>query len=249
MTTPSHVLRRVIFFLALLLPVPVLCAGFACAKSSGSGDKQSQDEPKKESSGKSDDLTSARDLQAWLKRLAGQYTFAGFVDLCGNGNTNDQRPVTGKAECFATNKVPVVHCRVNVKWPAAYKENGTPVLGGVSNLAPAEFLFGMEIPTSPMTVGKGPNGYGLVFMTMDSMGEAEWASGELFGDTFYAREACTDIPGECHRIKRITARPDSDEISMQVDVVIDRQRVLRQAFLLHRKPVSGPAQRSAGSAP
>lgn len=249
MTTPSRVLRRVVLVLALLLPVPAMCAGFACAKSNGSGDRQSLDDPTKSSGRTSEDLTSARDLQAWLKRLAGQYTYSGFVDLCGNGNTSDQRPVTGKAECFATNALPVVHCRVNVRWPAAYKENGTPVLGGISNLAPAELLFGMEIPTNPMTVGKGPNGFGLVITQLDSKGEAEWASGELFGDTFHSREACTEIPGECHKIWRITARPDSDEISMQVDVVIDRRRVLRQAFVLHRRPVPGMGGSSAGSAP
>jgi hypothetical protein len=100
-----------------------------------------------------------------------------------------------------------------------------------------------------MTVGKGPNGWGLIFLQQDSNGDAEWASGELFGNTFHSREPCFDIPGDCHKSKWITARPDSDEISMVVDITIDRQRVLRQSFVLHRKPDARQPERSTVSTP
>jgi hypothetical protein len=249
MTGSSHLLRRVILVVALLLPVPALCAGFTCASSTNAGEKGVLEAPEIADDRDPDALTSGKDMQAWLKRLVGQYTYGGFVDLCGKGNPKDQRPVAGKADCIAAGPTPAVHCRVNVTWSAAYKENGAPVLGGVSTLAPAELLFGMEIPTNPMTVGKGPNGWGLVVLQQDSNGEAEWASGELLGDTFYSRSVCFDIPGDCHKSKWITARPESDEISMVLDITIDRQRVLRQSFILHRKPNARQPDRAAGSAP
>lgn len=248
MSVPSRVLWRVILSLALLTSGPVLAAGFTCATPAGSGDKEGLDEPDEAVVRGLEATLSGKDMQAWLKQLVGRYTHEGYVDLCGNGHAEDRRPVTGRADCIAAGLMPNVHCRVNATWTPAYKENGAPVLGGVSNLAPAEYVFSMEIPTSAFNVGKAANGWGLVFVQLDNKGNGEWASGVLVGDTFIAREPCVDISGNCHKKTRITAKPDGD-ISMQTEIVIDRKRVLRQSFLLRRKPDSQPGERPAGSAP
>jgi hypothetical protein len=249
MTVHHQVIRRVIPVLALLVSGPVAAAGFTCAGPAETDKERSPQEPEEADLKASETTLSGKDMQSWLRRLVGQYTYGGYVDLCGNGNANDQRRVTGKADCIASGSAPNIHCAVNVRWPTATRENGAPVLGGVSNLAPAEFLFSMEIPRPPMFKGKAANGWGLVFLQLDSSGNAEWASGVLNGDTFHSREPCFDIPGDCHRIKRITVAPDDDEISMRVDIVINRERVLRQVFLLHRKPGTRQGERSTGASP
>jgi hypothetical protein len=249
MTTLPRVLRRMIIVLVLLVPVPVLAAGFTCAGPTDSGKKGMLDDPKEVVVRVGDATLSGKDMQAWLRLLVGQYTYDGYVDLCGKGNTKDQRPVTGKADCIASGSTPNIHCRVNVNWPPATKENGAPVLGGVSNLAPAEFVFSIETPRPPDFVGKAANGWGLVLVQLDNSGNAEWASGVLVGNTFIARDLCVDIPGDCHKTTRVTVKPDSNEISMLVDIDINSQRVLHQSFLLHRKPKARQGELSTGTAP
>jgi hypothetical protein len=101
------------------------------------------------------------------------------------------------------------------------------VLGGVSKLAPAQLLFSIE--------SRPGNAWGLVLMQLDSAGSAEWASGDLVRDTFTSREPCVDMAGSCHKITRITVKPDSDEISMLTDFEMSDRLVLRQAFVLHRE--------------
>jgi hypothetical protein len=245
------VCRSFLLLLALTLSGPVLAAGFTCAKP-GSGERNTRDEPQEAVSRNREATLSGKGMQAWLKSLVGQYTYDGYVDLCGKGNAKDQRPVTGKADCIATGVTPNVHCKVNVSWPAATREDGTPVLGGVPNLARAEYVFSMEIPPrgplGAFRVGKAANGWGLVFVQLDSGGNAEWASGVLYGDTFVARELCVDIPGNCHKTTRITVMPHGD-IFMQAHITLDRERVLRQVFTLHRQPDARQRERSAGSVP
>jgi hypothetical protein len=243
----TTVFRSLALTLALMLCGPVLAAGLTCAKPADSSEVSRTDEPEEAVSLK-DHTLSGKDMQAWLRQLVGQFTYQGYVDLCGKGNPADQRPVTGRADCIAAGLTPNVHCLVNVSWPAATKVDGSRLLGGVSNLSPAEFVFSIEIPRPLMFRGKAANGWGLVFLQLDNRGNAQWASGVLVGDTFIATEPCTDMPGDCRRKTKITVRPDSN-ISMVVDTHIDRKRVLRQAFQLQRKPNARPAERSPGSVP
>lgn len=181
-------------------------------------------------------VSSPKGMQAWLKRLVGRYTYTGYVDVCGKGNAKDQRSVKGRADCVATSAAPDVHCRVNASWPAERGDHGKSVLGGVSNLAPAQYLFSIESPHPERFVeGEGANFWGIVFVQVDQDDRGEWASGVLVGDTFLSTEPCADLSRDCRKITRITAKPDSNEISMTVEVRINRQRVLRQAFVLHRQ--------------
>jgi hypothetical protein len=215
-------------------------AEFTCAKQTESGGKRAADEREEGSaSGKQESTT--QEMQAWLARLVGQYSVEGTVDLCGEGNPAEQRPVTGRVDCIAAGAPPSSHCIVNVHWQPAYGRNGTPLLGGVSNLAPAQFLFSFF--TREQASYAGPSGKplregpkrGLQLLQLDNQGNAEGAWSKLEGDTFMSREECIDIPGDCHKTARITAKAGSSEISMRMDVERNGKRVLRQTFLLRRE--------------
>lgn len=254
--------------LALMVPVPVLAAGFSCAPAADSGGTVTLPELDEVVVTGQEPVTRTKDLQAWLKLLVGQFTYEGHVDLCGRGNAEDQRPVTGKADCIGSRASPTVHCTVNVRWPEAHGENGLPVLGGVSSLFPAMVSYSLEgrhIPGSGISEGAFRNAvrtgvpigpvqmyrWGLMFTQLDNRGVVEWGSGELVGDTFTSREPCVGIEraGTCQKITRITARPDGSAIAMVVDIRIDSRRVFRQTFLLHREPGSQKGEPSGVSSP
>jgi hypothetical protein len=55
--------------------------------------------------------------------------------------------------------------------------------------------------------------------------------------------------GSCQKITQITAGPDSNKISMLVDIEIGRQRALRQSFLLHRESNLPNSGQRTGSSP
>jgi hypothetical protein len=230
--------RCLVLTLTLMLAGPLFAAGFTCAPKAESVLAGEQDEAEEVSSSARETVSSPKLMQAWLRRLPGRYTYDGYVDLCGKGNPAGRRPVKGRADCIAVSAAPDVHCSVNVTWPAARKEDGTPVLGGVTNLAPAQLLFSIEIPSPviPIYRGAGMNGWGVVLEQVDNKGIGDFASGILVGDTFLATEPCVDMKGNCRKITRITAKPDDSEISMTVEVAMDRQRVLRQVFLMRRQP-------------
>jgi hypothetical protein len=204
--------RSLVLALALMLSGPVLAAGFTCAPATETDNRAALDELEEVVITGEESETDTKDLQAWLQLLVGRFTYEGYVDLCGKGNSKDQRAVTGSSDCIGSGSTPNVHCTVNVRWPAARGENGAPVLGGSSSLLPALVMF----------------------TQVDNKGVTEWASGMLVGDTFMSREPCVGIPGDCRKTTRVTARPGSNEISMLIDVRIDDERVLRQVFLLHR---------------
>jgi hypothetical protein len=237
-------LRGWLLALALLLPGPVLAAGFTCAPPPDSGKKDSLDELEEVVITAEQVETDTKDLQAWLRLLVGKYTYEGYVDLCGAGNAQDLRLVTGNSDCIKTGDTPNVQCTVNVRWPTTRGENGAPVLGGSSTLLPAFVIYTLENRHNPE---KQLNQWGLMFTQVDNKGVAEWASGTLVGDTFTSKEPCVDILGNCQRVTRITAKPDSDEIAMLVDVRIDDRRVLRQTFLLHRESTGQKGKASGGS--
>jgi hypothetical protein len=233
---------------------PVEAADFTCAKAVGSRKQQGLDVAEDAPAGVRKELSTGA-MQAWLARLVGQYSVEGTVDLCGQGNPSEQRPVTGKVDCIAAGSPPSTHCKVNVHWPPAFGRKGAPLLGGVSHLAPAQFLFSFFTREQARYVGypgtpprEGP-GRGLQFLQLDNRGIADGASSRLIGDAFMSSENCMDIPGDCQKFTRITARPDSNEISMQVDVEMNGKRVLRQAFLLRRESRIQKNEQAAVSLP
>ena len=112
---------------------------------------------------------------------------------------------------------------------------------GSSDLSPAQLLFSLFSferhvyrGLNPGEPTGGADKRGIHLLQMDSRGIVEWASSELVGDIFLSRESCVDVPGNCYKMTQIIARPDSDEISMQVDIEKNRKRVLRQTFTFRR---------------
>jgi hypothetical protein len=232
---------------------PPVAAEFTCVDPPGSGKERMPDEIETTSAG-TRKHSGTREMQAWLERLIGHYAVEGHVDLCGNGHPEDQRPVTGKVDCIAAGSPPSVHCKVDVNWPSARRDSGAPLPGSVSNLSPAQFLFSVftreryELDgLNPDEPTGGHDRRGLQFMQLDNRNIAKWASSELVGDVFMARENCIDIPGDCHKTTRITAKPDGKEITLWVDVEMNQKRIARQRFLLHRESSIPEETRSTGS--
>lgn len=265
--TPSFTATRIcIVALLWMPPVPMLAAGFTCSQQPGSARMDAPEELNEVVITASQAVTRPRDLQAWLARLVGRYTYEGHVDLCGNGHEADRRPVTGAAACARIGSMPNVHCTIRARWPEAHTEDGTPVPSGRSNLDPALLSFSLEKRARPgpevkvsvatfeaairsgVAIGQPNNEYwGLAFTQLDNSGVMEWGSGELIADTFTAREACIGMEGTCQKTTRVTAKPGSDEVTMIVDVTIDSRRVMRQAFMLRREPASAAGNGSVGA--
>jgi hypothetical protein len=231
---------------SLALSGPVLAAGFKCEQPAEVVKQDTLDELDEIVVTGEKVTTRARALKEWLRLLEGKFTYEGYVDLCGQGNRTDQRPVRGDADCVGSGDNPNVLCTVNVRWPDARGEDGEPVLGGASTLRPAYVIYSLENRYEPE---KQTYHLGLMFTQVDNKGIAEWASGTLVGDTFTSSEPCVGIPGACRKITKITARPESKEIYTQVDVEIDNQRVLHQSFVLRRQSKSADGKRTTGSPP
>jgi hypothetical protein len=226
-------------------PVPI--AGLTCAQPVDTGKKSkksAKDAPIVDVIDGSLATTDIRALRTWLLLLEGQYRFKGHVDLCGQGHTADQRPVTGSADCILSGPIPDVHCKVDAGWPETRADDGTPVLGGVSSLRHAQFVYSLE---NSGTRAIQVSGWGIQFVQVDNKGRIDWASGVLTGDTFTAGELCVGIPGNCQKITRITAKPDSNEIAMLIEIQIDHLPVMRQAFLLRRELKLQQGDASGGS--
>jgi len=163
------------------------------------------------------------DLIPWLRRLLGQYTYEGQVDLGGKGKAEDRRSVRGVGLCIGFGVAPGVQCEINVRWPTVRGPDGSDVLGGVSTFDPAMILYGLE-----------PDEIGIRYLQVDNRGLAEGATGFVVGDTATFKTACVDIPEGCQRTTRITAKADSDIIDMQIDTELDFQLAARFNFQMRR---------------
>lgn len=150
------------------------------------------------------------DMIPWLRRLAGQYTLEGYIDLGGAGRPEDQRNVRGGGTCVGFGVAPGVQCEIQVRWPEVRDASGKPVLNGVSTLAPAMLLFGIEAEAG-----------GIQFMQVDNRGLAEGATGFVTGDAATFRARCMEVPEGCQRTTRITAVQDSRMVEVQVDTELD----------------------------
>lgn len=239
MSCCPRVMLRLILLLAVLLPAPVFAASSACGPPPPHPlEKSNLQELAEVVVVAKEDEAYLRDLRAWLKRLVGEYDYEGYVDVCGNGNPADQRPVTGRAECIALSSAPTIQCTVDMRWPVAVQKNGAAVPGGAYNLVASHVIYSVEnrfIPERQM------NRWGLMSMQVDSKGTAEWASGALIGDSFLSKEPCVGVQGDCRKSMRITAERNAKEVTMLIDTEVGEQRVMRQSLVLHResKPRKG----------
>jgi hypothetical protein len=163
------------------------------------------------------------EIITWMRRLVGQFTYEGHVDINGRGEPNNLLPITGRRECIGFGPAPAVQCEVHVTWPERKGQNGEEILGAVSALNPAMILYGFE-----------PDELGIRFMIVDSNGIADPGLGLLVGDTLVSRARCVNITGTCQKITRITAEPDGKRIEMNVDVEGDYKRAMSYRFVLTR---------------
>lgn len=158
---------------------------------------------------------------AWLNRLVGRFSYEGHVELRGDGASPRREAASGEGKCVPYG--PSVHCTVQVVWPEMRGSNGEALPGGVSTLAPAMVMYGMDL-----------NYLNVLSMQVDNRGMADSGVGDLRGDTLTTTTPCADLPGNCKRVSRIEARPDGKLIRMQIDIEQDARRVARYAFVLRR---------------
>jgi hypothetical protein len=163
------------------------------------------------------------EFTSWMRRLVGQFTFAGYVDINGNGGPQDLLGVDGRTECIGYGRELAVQCNIRVTWPERKGPNGEEIPGGVSALNPATILYGVD-----------RNDLYVHFMIVDSKGIAEPGFGFLVGDTVTSRAPCVNIPGTCEKITRITAEPDGKRVEMNVDIERDYRRTTSYRFVLTR---------------
>lgn len=162
------------------------------------------------------------EIIAWMRRLVGQFVYEGHVDLGGQGNPEEQRPVRGQADCVGFGPAPALQCEIRVTWPGVVQaQDKADIPGTISNLNPAMILYGFE-----------PDEVAIRFMQVDSNGIAEPSLGLLVGDTLIARGPCVNQPGNCQRSTRITAAPDIKVVEMHVDIEVEFRRAQGYRFVL-----------------
>lgn len=183
----------------------------------------------------------------FLARLAGQFYVEGSVDLHAQGRSEDQRAVSGRAECVGFGMGPGVQCELRIRWPGTTGPNNEEIPGGLSTLNPAVMLFGFESADAtlrPAGVGlrsqpEDPRQPGISYILIDSKGIAERAVGEMATPNILrSRSKCTGIRGDCQRVALITARPDLKTVDINIDLVIDGEKAVSFFFELHRLPGS-----------
>jgi hypothetical protein len=159
----------------------------------------------------------------WIRRLLGQYTFEGKVDLGGKGNPQERWTVTGSGTCVGFGVAPGVQCEINVRWPQIPGPNGQEIVSGVSDLTPAMILYAME-----------PDDLGIRYLQVNSKGLAEGATGYIIGDTATFKTPCVNAPPGCERIITITTESDSKVIDMRIDTELNAQLAARFNFRMRR---------------
>lgn len=238
---PITIFSRWMLLLALLLPASVLAADFSCTPAPPSNIPSPGTHLEKLEdvivTGKKA-RSRVKDLNAWLKLLEGQYRYEGHVDLCGNGDSSDQRPITGKADCVGLSDDPSntpprsLYCVVDIRWSQTENDGDMPATELGSHLSPATIVYGV-VPELP----------GIQFMQMDDRGMITHAKGRLIGDTLTTTEPCGQSDF-CQKMTQITARSGARDVVVLIDFTINNQRVLHQEFVLHRVS-NNPIRRTA----
>jgi hypothetical protein len=159
----------------------------------------------------------------WIRRLPGQYTIDGKVDLGGKGNPNERWSAYGTGSCVAFGVAPGVTCEINVRWPPMPGPNGPEVMSAVSDLAPAMIAYAME-----------PDDLGIRYMMVNSKGLAEGTTGYIIGDTATFKTPCVNAPPSCQRVIRITVESGNPLVEMQVDTELNTQLAGRFNFKFRR---------------
>jgi hypothetical protein len=213
------VLRACVAGLSLLLPV----AAHAASPSPQSTGTKKEDELSQVDITAEKPTRKPSELIAWIRRLLGQYTIDGKVDLGGKGNPNERWTAVGTGTCIGFGLAPGVQCEMNVKWPAVPGPHGTEVLSGVSDLSPAMMLYAMQ-----------PDDIGITYMQVNNTGLAEGSTGFIINNTATFKSPCVNAPPGCQREVRITAESESKVITMEIDTLLNYELAARFNFKLRR---------------
>ncbi len=215
----------------LLLPGTGIAASPASARPPASQPPASQPAPKSTQTDELGEVIVSAEkptrkpsvLIDWIRRLLGQYTFEGKVDLGGKGNPQDRWTATGTGTCIGFGVAPGVQCEINVRWPQIPGPNGQAIVSGVSDLTPAMILYAME-----------PDDLGIRYLQVNSKGLAEGATGFIINDTATFKTPCVNAPEGCQRIIRITAESEGKVIDMQIDTELNTLLAARFNFRMRR---------------
>jgi hypothetical protein len=163
------------------------------------------------------------DLIPFLRRILGQYTIDGKVDLGGQGKPEDKWTAVGTGNCVGFGVAPGVQCELNVKWPQIPGPNGEAIMSGVMGMEPMMILYGLE-----------PDELGIRYLQVNNKGLAEGATGYMLNDTVTFKTPCVNTQPGCQRVTRVTTRSDSKVVDFQIDTEIDYKVAARFNFKLRR---------------
>jgi hypothetical protein len=158
------------------------------------------------------------DFGVWLERLVGRYEIDGNVDQAVGFSKvqvgvsiHVNRKVSGAADCRGIGEGAGVHCVINVEWqPISWLDAPSMLAPSESfTMRPAVLLFGIDAAAS-----------GIHVLQVDGRSIAISALGTLSGDTLQMETNCgAYVPGaRCERLVRITAKPASDLIQMEIAI-------------------------------
>ncbi|MEO8313475.1 MAG: hypothetical protein ABI645_01660 [Pseudomonadota bacterium] len=163
------------------------------------------------------------DLIPFLRRILGEYSVDGKVDLGGQGKPDERWSVYGSTNCVGFGVAPGVQCELNIKWPPVPGPNAEDVMSGITAMSPTMVLYGLE-----------PDELGIRYLQVNSRGLAEGATGYMIDDTVTFKTPCVNTAPGCERITKITARSDSKIVDMQIDTEVDYKLAARFTFKLRR---------------
>lgn len=169
------------------------------------------------------------DMDLWLKRLVGRFSFEGMVhvqragDCDPTGQSNPPcEPIKGMGDCIAVGNGPGVQCILDVHWLDRYDlqdpERRTPWPGAISYLNPAMLLFGLD-----------PGNAAINHLLVNNKGLPEGGLGTNAGNRATFRTSCVNEPGVlggCERIFRIEARSaDARLLYVWIDVRMESESI------------------------
>jgi hypothetical protein len=163
------------------------------------------------------------DLIPFLRRILGQYTVDGKVDLGGQGKPEDKWTAVGTGNCVGFGVAPGVQCELKVKWPQIPGPNGEAAMSGIMGMEPMMILYGLE-----------PDELGIRYLQVNNKGLAEGTTGFMINDTVTFKTPCVNTGPGCQRVTRVTARSDSKVVDFVIDTEIDYKVAARFNFKLRR---------------
>jgi len=163
------------------------------------------------------------DLIPFLRRILGEYTVDGKVDLGGQGKPEERWTAVGTGNCVGFGVAPGVQCEFKVKWPQIPGPNGEAVMSGIMGMEPMMILYGLE-----------PDELGIRYLQVNNRGLAEGATGYMLNDTVTFKTACVNTAPGCQRVTKVTARSDSKVVDFVIDTELDYKLAARFNFKLRR---------------